>query len=378
MVQPIYRNRGMTFALLLLFVLLLFWRGASCATLSSSEWPKTDFTKRVVDESEILSGGPPRDGIPSIDNPHFVSQAMAAIWLHPQEPVIAVTVGSETKAYPLQILIWHEIVNDTIDGIPVTVTFCPLCNAAIAFDRRFDGEILDFGTSGRLRKSDLIMYDRQSESWWQQFTGRALIGRYAGQHLTKLPADVVAFSDFQAAFPESLVLSRNTGHIRQYGRNPYHGYDNINQSPFLFDGQPDPRLPPMERVLAVTVSKTTRLYPLTVFDQTPLINDTLSGMPLALFSREGMLSALDQGTITDSRKIPAAVAYDRRVDQQTLTFKIVNSTIQDEQTHSTWNLFGQALAGPLSGTRLASISEGVHFAFAWLAFSPDAEIYQTP
>ena len=122
----------------------------------------TDFSKHSVPYSEILSGGPPKDGIPAIDDPKFVSVEEADEWLKPQEPVVLVQVGDDARAYPIQILMWHEIVNDTVGGVPVTVTFCPLCNTGVAFERTFEGQVLDFGTTGRLRFSNLIMYDRQT------------------------------------------------------------------------------------------------------------------------------------------------------------------------------------------------------------------------
>ena len=181
---------------------------------NASEWPDTDFSKSLVDLDEILSGGPPKDGIPSIDKPQFVTAKTAAGWLDPREPVVVISIGTDVRAYPIQILMWHEIANDTVGGIPVSVTFCPLCNATIVFDRRLQGRVLDFGTTGRLRKSDLVMYDRQTETWWQQFSGRAIVGELVGKKLTRIPASIVAFDDFHKDHPQGKVLSRQTGHSR--------------------------------------------------------------------------------------------------------------------------------------------------------------------
>ncbi len=133
--------------------------------ITDAEWPNTDFSKSLVDLNEIISGGPPKDGIPAIDEPKFVSPKEAIEWLDAREPVIAVVIKDDARAYPLQILIWHEIANDVVGDVPVLVTFCPLCNSSLVFDRRVNGRVLDFGTTGRLRKSDLVMYDRQTESW---------------------------------------------------------------------------------------------------------------------------------------------------------------------------------------------------------------------
>ncbi len=342
------------------------------------EWPRTDFSRALVAPGEIRSGGPPRDGIPAIDEPRFVTPAEAAAWLDPREPVVVVTLGGETRAYPLQILIWHEIVNDRLGGVPVAVTFCPLCNATLAFDRRLADRVLDFGTTGRLRKSDLVMYDRQTESWWQQFTGRAIVGELAGSVLRQIPSAIVAFAELRSTYPAARVLSRETGYRRPYGRNPYRGYDRIEDRPFLFFDPLDPRLPPMERVLAVTAGERSRLYPFRQLAATPVINDQVGDLAVVVVSREGTLSVLDTALIREARTVPAAVAYRRALAGRTLTFELRDGAIVDRETGSRWSLLGVALAGPLAGQRLEPAPGGVHFAFAWLAFNPAAEIYRGP
>lgn len=230
------------------------------ALLDSDEAPppgasaefRTDFSRHTVHYSDIFSGGPPRDGIPAIDEPAFVSVSEADSWLEPVEPVARVQVGDDVRVYPIQILMWHEIVNDTVGGVPLSITFCPLCNTAIAFERQFDAMVLDFGTTGRLRHSNLIMYDRQTETWWQQGTGDAIVGELAGSTLTFFPIEMIAWADVRRDSPDAQVLSRETGHNRPYGENPYQGYDNINNSPFLYEGPPTPgTLPAVARVLTV-------------------------------------------------------------------------------------------------------------------------------
>lgn len=187
------RGSGVHRVSVLILVSALFAMLSGCERATGDEagalraqWPQTDFSKRTVALDEVIAGGPPKDGIPSLDQPRFAGFEVADRWLHSREPVIAFAIGRTARAYPLQILMYHEIVNDTVDGIPVAVTFCPLCNAAIVFDRRVDGRTLSFGTTGRLRKSDLVMYDRQTESWWQQFTGRGIVGHHAGRTLAQL------------------------------------------------------------------------------------------------------------------------------------------------------------------------------------------------
>jgi hypothetical protein len=341
----------------------------------SSAWPKTDFGKRLVEMDEIQSGGPPKDGIPPIDQPSFETIEQASAWIDPREPVIALEIAGKAKAYPIQILTWHEIVNDELGGVPVAVTFCPLCNASIVFDRRMNGQVLDFGTTGKLRKSDLVMYDRQTESWWQQFTGRAIVGAMAGAILERVPAQIVAFEDYAAAYAEGAVLSRRTGHRRDYGRNPYRGYDTIEGQPFLFFDAVDDRLPPMERVLNVTFGERHKLYPFSALAENPVINDVFASTPVAVFSKSGTLSALDRSEIAASREVPSATAYERRLDGRELTFELTEDGIRDLETGSRWNLFGRAVDGPLRGRRLPEVESGVHFAFAWLAFRPQSEIH---
>jgi len=356
-------------------VLLAFAAGVAANPQWRGEWPRTDFSKRTVALEEIQSGGPPKDGIPAVDQPRFVTQAEAARWLDPREPVIVFEHAGVVRAYPLQILTFHEIVNDTVGGIPVAVTFCPLCNASIVFDRRVQGAVLDFGTTGKLRKSDLVMYDRQTESWWQQFTGQGIVGQHAGTVLTQVPSTIVAYDDFRKAYPKAQVLSRQTGFSRPYGRNPYRGYDRVGDHPFLFFDPVDPRLPAMERVLGVTSGGKTRIYPFAVLSGQPVVNDEVGGEPIAVFSQEGMLSVLDAEVIRDSRRVPAAAAYSRAVRGKVLFFERRDGRIVDRETGSQWDIFGRATAGPLQGARLKSADSGVHFAFAWLAFHPGSEIY---
>ncbi len=219
------------------------------AGLWTREGWKTDFSRAAIDLDEILSGGPPRDGIPSIDDPKFAPAATITT-VGDREPVIRLALGDDIRAYPLQVLTWHEIVNDEIGGVPVAVTYCPLCNAAIVFDRRLDGRTLEFGTTGKLRNSDLVMYDRQTESWWQQFTGEAIVGELTGRRLELLASRIVAFETFRTDNPDAPVLVPNDPGLRAYGRNPYAGYDSAAR-PFLYRGDLPDNISPMARVVVV-------------------------------------------------------------------------------------------------------------------------------
>ena len=345
------------------------------ARFSTRGW-KTDFSRHSVPFSEITGGGPGHDGIPSIDDPQFITPQEAQRWLGGQEPVIAFEIGGDARAYPLQILTWHEIANDVVGGVPVTVTFCPLCNSAIVFERTLDGVLFEFGVSGNLRSSDLIMYDRQTQSWWQQFTGEAIVGELTGKKLTILPASLISFSDFQAANPEGRVLSRDTGFSRPYGRNPYAGYDRVDNPPFLFDGELDGRLLPKERVAAVTIGDVDAAFPFSILEKDRAVNYTVDDQDLVVFFKPGTLSALDRSSIEDSRDVGATGVFEPNLNGQKLTFRADGDIIIDNETGSVWNILGQATEGPLSGSNLTPIVHGNHFWFAWGAFKPDTKIYQ--
>jgi hypothetical protein len=226
--------------------------GMACAAAADewrAEWPRTDFGRATVPLSEIRSGGPPKDGIPAIDKPRFELAAQYR-GLDPQEPVIGFEVGADARAYPLRVLMWHEIVNDVVGGIPVAVTYCPLCNTSIVFDRRLDGRVLDFGTTGKLRHSDLVMYDRQTQSWWQQYGGEAIVGALAGKSLNVLPSRLESIDNFRRRWPNGQVLVPSDPAVRDYGANPYAGYDR-SATPLLFQGGLPKGVEPMMRVVAV-------------------------------------------------------------------------------------------------------------------------------
>jgi len=348
-------------------------RSSRLASLTSS-W-NTNWNRHTIDYGEILSGGPPRDGIPSIDEPKFISPEEAGAWLAAVEPVIALEIDGEARAYPLQVLIWHEIANDVVGDTPVAVTFCPLCNSAIVFDRRFQGQALEFGTSGLLRNSDLIMYDRTTESLWQQFTGEGIVGELAGEQLTFLPSRIISFADFQQAYPDGLVLSRETGFSRSYGQNPYVGYDDINSSPFLYNDPVDERLRPMARVVTVSLADVDVAYPLDILAEVGVIHDRQGEQDLVVFHAPGTASALDGGSIAGSRDVGATGVFDPNLDGQTLTFQRVGTTFVDDQTGSVWNIVGQVIEGPLAGERLTPIISADHFWFSWAAFRPDTVVY---
>lgn len=337
----------------------------------------TDFSISSIDFDEVLSGGPPKDGIPSILNPKFVGIQDADDWLSPVEPVVLVEVNGEAKAYPIQILMWHEIVNDSIGGVPVLVTFCPLYNTAIAFERTVNGAVFDFGTTGRLRFSNLIMYDRQTETWWQQAEGKAIVGELTGTSLVFVPAAIVSWNEFKDAYPDGLVLSRDTGFNKYYGQNPYSGYDDVNRPPFLYQGPETPdQLPPVARVLAIEVGEDAVAYPYDILSEVRVVNDRVGDRDVVVFWFPGTASALDTLEIAEGADVGTAVAFSPLVDDTVLTFVFDDQAIIDEQTGSTWDVFGKAVSGELSGSQLEPVVSVNHFWFSWAAFKPDTRVYQ--
>ena len=259
------------------------------------EWPQTNFENNSVDSwLEIMSGGPPKDGIPAIDDPQFIEVAQEDA-IGDREPVITVEIdGERPRAYPIRYLTWHEIVNDQIGDMPVAVTFCPLCNSGITFDRRVAGQVLSFGVSGKLRNSDMVMYDRQTESWWQQAIGRGIVGELNGVKLTQLPTWMESWAEYKSRNPEGLVMA-TPAFRRAYGANPYQGYDSLKQ-PFLYNGENPPHgIPALVRVVRVGE----RAWPLTRLAEAGQITE--DGISLSWAA--GQASALDGRTIATSRDV---------------------------------------------------------------------------
>ena len=301
-------------------------------------WAETDFSKTSVKFEEILGGGPPKDGIPSIENPSFLSLAendSADLGLGAQEPVVTVVINGDARAYPIRVLMWHEIVNDTVGGLPVTVTYCPLCNTALVFERELDGTLYDFGTTGMLRFSDLVMYDRQTQSWWQQYSGEAIVGAALGTVLKGVPARLESFERFVAAHPKGQVLIPNNPNIRSYGTNPYVGYD-LSPRPFIFRGDLPTDIEPMARVVMVEVN----------------------GKPQAI-------------SLAHLRKV-------RKVEMGdvVITYKDGQNSALETREISKGRDVGNVIARRKTATGFEDIVNHVTFAFAYRAFEPGGPILQ--
>lgn len=315
--------------------------GAAGPASWRTEWPRTDFSQHTVPLEQIKSGGPPKDGIPAIDRPRFeqLNSGIATGWaarIGDAEPVISLDIRGDARAYPLSVLMWHEIANDIVGGMPVVVTYCPLCNAALVFERTVENRVLDFGTTGKLRNSDLVMYDRQTESWWQQFEGGAIVGVMSGKQLRPVPSRLESFGRFRGRFPNGQVLIPNDPAARAYGRNPYLGYDASGNRPFLYDGSLPEGIEPMERVIAVeTKPGYHEAWSL------PLLRErgTIETGNIVLQWEVGQTSALDKGTIAGGRDVG-------------------NVVVQRQQDGS-----------------LVDIPYDVTFAFAFHAFRPNGPIH---
>ena len=328
----------------------------------------------AVEFDEIRSGGPPPDGIPPIDDPRFVSVSDAG-FLADNEPVLALEIDGDARAYPVQILTWHEIVNDTVGGVPVAVSYCPLCNSAVAYDRRLDDRVLDFGTSGLLYNSALVMYDRQTETLWSHFTGEGIIGELTGVDLDVFPLATVAWQTFREANPDGLVLSRDTGFSRDYGRNPYPGYDDVDGVPFLFQGEVDGRYTALTRIVGIEDGDAAVGIPLDDLREAEVVTGSIGERPLVAWWAAGTSSALDSASIVDGADVGATGVFAPEVDGRALTFSAEgDGTFTDAETGSTWNLLGEAVAGELAGARLDPYAHVDTFWFAWSTFRPDTMI----
>lgn len=334
-----------------------------------------------IELDRLLAGGPPPDGIPPIDAPVYESIADAAEWLEDDSPVMVVDIDGDVRAYPLAILTWHEIVNDVIGGVPVVVTYCPLCNSALVFERTVDmpeGEVeLDFGTSGRLYQSNLVMYDRQSRNLWTQFGGEGIVGeRFLGAQLTRVPAWLFGFAELRGLHPDAQVLARDTGHRRDYGRNPYVDYDQEDRAPFLFDGELDQRFRPMARLVGLTDGDDAAAVFLDQLAEEGTVHVSVADADLVVLWAPGQASALDADTVDAGRDVGQTAAFVAELDGEPVELVDTDTggRFVDERSGSTFDLRGRALDGPLAGQQLEAVPHDDTFWFVWVAFKPDTEV----
>jgi hypothetical protein len=320
--------------------------------------------KSIVPSDQIVSGGPPPDGIPPIDNPKFISVLEAEEFLEDSDLIVGLNIDGDIRAYPLQILVWHEIVNDKVGETPVAVTYCPLCFTNQVFNRTMNnGQILEFGPSGKLYNSNLVMYDRTAKSLWSQAMSQAIVGKHAGVKLERIPFDIAYWKDWKQLYPDSKVLSRDTGSSRPYGIDPYGDYYTNGEVLFPTAKQ-DNRLGLKEIVIGFENNGQYKAYRLKDVEKMKVINDQVNAKPIALFSLNPFMTR----------------AYDPILKGQTalqFEYNAKNNTLVDEQTGSQWNFDGKAIDGQMKGRQLIRLPFDQGFWFEWIAFHPTSELYNS-
>ena len=341
-------------------------RGSGLAWIFGEDFP-ADFPAPLLDRGKIVAVLQ-ADGIPAVDDPKCTPVAEVTT-LSDDTPVVALEVNGDVRAYPLEILTWHELVNDTVGGVPITLSYCPLCNSAIAYDRRVGDRILDFGTSGALSQSSMVMYDRQSETIWTHYNGQAIAGELAGTQLSFFSSSVVSWGAFKEQFPDALVLSRDTGHNRNYGSNPYPGYEGVDD-PFgrFITDEIDPRLEPMQRVIGIDVDGSSLAVVHDTVFESGVLDVELAGQRLTVWNMPGTSSALDGGSVSGGVDVGSSGVFVPTAAGSELTFARTDTGFVDEETGSTWNIFGVATAGPLAGEQLESVRHLDTFWFSWGTF----------
>ena len=330
----------------------------------------------VFDAAELVDVLAP-ETVPAIDRPAFEAPDEAAGHLQPEVPVAVFEVAGDARAYPLAILVWHEIVNDSVGGVPVAITYAPLSGAVLAFGRTVAGRVLSFGVSGKLYRSNLVMYDRATRSLWPQLPGEAVLGPLRGASLERLPIQIGSFGDFRDSYPDGKVLSAATGAARVYGSTPYAGYDSRRRpSDSFFALAPDRRLGAMERVVGVRIGAASDAYPFTALRSVEVIYDRIGEEEVVLLWQEGTRSALDTPLIADGRDVGSAGVFLPIVDGRRLDLYPGLGSFHDRQTGSTWSVLGVATEGPMAGKRLLPVEHVDAFWFAWAAFDPDTELFE--
>ena len=329
----------------------------------------------TVDLADVVDGGQPPDGIPALDAPRF-QRTGDVHWVDDPEQVLVLEAGGEARAYPVQVLTQHEIVNDTVGGVPVAVTYCPLCASGVAFDRRVEDRVLSLGTSGRLYRSDLVMYDRQTESLWPQIEGRAIAGALTGAELDVLPASLVSWEQWRSAHPDGWVLSRQTGFDLPYGSNPYYQYDDKVSLPLFLAGPVDNRIEWLKQpVLGIESGDDALAIDIEALRIDGVREVVVGGREMTVWWLPGSRSSLDGFAVGEGREVGTTAVFEPTVDGRRLSFRpLGDGTVADRETASTWNALGQAVSGPLEGAGLTPVAHTTTFWFAWSGFHEDTRV----
>ena len=347
-------------------------RTLGTASISPDAW-RTDFSRVTADLSSAVVVADGRGPIPVITEPRYETIAQADAWISSNEPVLAAFVGDQPRAYPLRLLIWHEVVNDWLGGSPLLVTYCPRCNSAAVFGRNTGTLTLEFGAASALRSENRVLFDEATESWWQQASGESIAGELAGLRLQPTESALISWNDFKLAYPDGTVLSQFSGFNLDYEFNPYFNVD--FSQPLLSAGETDLRLPARARVLGLLSDGYALAVPFSALDFSSAVNVTVGGAPVSVFWQRGTSSPLSSANVAQGRDVGAAVAFDAQVENRTLTFRAERGAFTDEQTGSTWSITGEALNGPLAGSRLKVFPHVNSFWSCWSAFRPGTTVY---
>jgi hypothetical protein len=360
----------------LIFMASLVLNGTSLLGIDSTQSQIASYSgqnnseaaKHIVPLDQIMSGGPPRDGIPSIDNPKFLStEEASSIFLQGSDLVIGLEINGDVRAYPLKILVWHEIVNDDVGGTPVAVTYCPLCFTSQVFNRTVDGQVVEFGTSGKLYNSNLVMYDRTSESLWSQAMAKGVVGKYAGKDLERIPFDIAAWNEWKKLHPESKVLSTDTGFGRPYGVDPYGNY--YTEPNILFPvSHKDDRLGPKEIVIGLEDNDNHKAYRISDIESKKVVNDAIGNKQIALVSLEPFIVRVFDRSIQLENSSTGLTTLQ-------LEYESSSNLLVDKETGTQWNFDGKAVEGSMKSKSLMRLPLDEGFWFSWVAFHPDTQVY---
>ena len=350
--------------------------------LRSQEWRSqgwnTSFQIASVALTELHTGGLERYRATPIDAPRFVDGEEADAFLDPRDPVIAFGTGSDARAYPLRILVWHEVVNDIVGGQPLLITYDPRFNSAQVFERRLLGAAMRFRALDGLHRGGRLLWDSLTQSWWRQFTGEAIVGDYTGLRLQPRPSLLVSYAEFKRTFPQGQVLgpkSRpDSDATADYSATGYAGYDRGSDRPPFFDGVLDQRLQPTARVLALEHNGEATAFDFSHLATQRVVNYEVGAQPVVALWSPGALSVLDTPQIANARDVGMAALHGRQVNGRLLTFELAEGAFRDLETGSVWSLSGLAQSGPLAGAQLPPLLHGSPFWFAWADLYPQTRL----
>jgi hypothetical protein len=311
----------------------------------------------------------PKGTVPAILDPTpFLVPADMASGVRDSDQVLGVAIGEESRAYPIPFLSWHEIVHDTVSGVPIVATWCPLCYSGIVYARKLKGQLFTFGVSGKLWANGLLMYDHQSDSLWSQLTGQAITGPLQGATLQMLTATQTSWETWKQLHRGTLVLDPDKSpYQRDYNADPYEGYYASQDTGVIAPRLVDQRLPPKALIIGLRLNGQVKAYPLTRLREQPVVNDTIAQTAVVVVFHE---------------RAATGVVFNRRVGNHELTFRSAVSgvgeplTMRDEQTGSLWSrLDGRAVEGTLRGKQLAQVPSTYAFWFAWKDYYPESAVY---